>query len=190
MNRSAKSPEGQTKFCSHKRLGLMMAFWFAALTGFAGCHHIFPFLQHDHGRHQGHPQKVHSTVGRDLDSHDVAHIVFDAATRHVIEDYFRHHPGYIQTVDTSYSGKGRKGKGKGKGMPPGLAKKQQLPPGLAKRQTLPPGLEKRVLPGDLVRQLPAPHPDTERVVIDDKVLLIHRTTHLVLDIIDLAIDMH
>lgn len=164
----------------------MMALWFTALTGFSGCHHIFPFLQHDHGKHQGQPNPAQVKT-RDLDSHDVAHIVFDAATRHVIEDYFRHHPDYLRAGDSSYSGSGHKGKGKG--LPPGLAKKQQLPPGLAKRQTLPPGLQKRALPGDLIRQLPPPHPDTERVVIDNKVLLIQKTTHLILDIIDLAIEM-
>lgn len=184
MNRQTNLP---SRF--HKRTGLILTAWFVILTGLSGCHHIFPFLRHDHGKHKGHHKHAQIQT-RGLDSHDVAHIVFDAATRHVIEDYFRHHPDYIRAVDGSNSGKGHKGKGKGKGMPPGLAKKQQLPPGLAKRQTLPPGLQKRVLPGDLIRQLPAPHPDTERVVIDDKVLLIHRTTHLVLDIIDLAIDMH
>lgn len=188
MNWVSMNEVGQIKFRSGKHIAWTMAFWFVAITGFAGCHHIFPFLQHDHGKHKGHHK--HARVeSRKLSGNEVAHIMFDAATRHVIEDYFRHHPDYFRVADASYSGSGHKGKGKGKGMPPGLAKKKHLPPGLAKRQTLPPGLQKRALPGDLIRKLPPPHPDAERVVIDNKVLLIHKTTRLVLDIIDLAIEM-
>lgn len=76
-----------------------------------------------------------------------------------------------------------KGKGKNKGMPPGLAKKNQLPPGLAKRDTLPAGLAKRNLPQEATSQLPPPPAGTERVVIDNDVLLVETGTQVVLDII-------
>lgn len=80
-------------------------------------------------------------------------------------------------------GKGNKG-GKNKGgLPPGLAKKNGLPPGLAKRQTLPPGLQKRALPASLEHQLPERR-HTERLIIDDDVILIERGTNLVLDILE------
>jgi Ni/Co efflux regulator RcnB len=72
---------------------------------------------------------------------------------------------------------------KGKGLPPGLAKKAHLPPGLAKRDTLPPGLEKRELPRELKRRLPPPPVGTERVIVDNSVLLIEQGTQIVLDII-------
>lgn len=84
--------------------------------------------------------------------------------------------------DYKHKGKG-KGKGKDKGMPPGLAKKGGLPPGLAKKQTLPPGWAKRDLPEDLSSRLPPPPKGTERVIVDNDVVLIEKGTDLVLDII-------
>ena len=78
----------------------------------------------------------------------------------------------------------KKNKGKkGKSLPPGLAKKAHLPPGLAKRDTLPPSLEKRELPKELKRRLPPPPVGTERVIVDNSVLLIEQGTQIVLDII-------
>lgn len=77
--------------------------------------------------------------------------------------------------------RGQKGGG-GKGMPPGLAKKQGLPPGLAKRDRLPPGLEKRALPDDLESRLPR-RTTTERIIVDDDVILIEKGTEIVLDIL-------
>ncbi|MBO6781843.1 MAG: hypothetical protein JJ899_00975 [Alphaproteobacteria bacterium] len=70
----------------------------------------------------------------------------------------------------------------GKGMPPGLAKKNGLPPGLAKREQLPPGLAKRALPDDLESRLPR-RTTTERVIVDDDVILIEKGTEIVLDVI-------
>lgn len=76
---------------------------------------------------------------------------------------------------------GTKGNAKG-GLPPGLAKKSSLPPGLARRAALPPGLAKRDLPDDLENRLPR-RTSTERVIIDDDVILIEKGTEIVLDII-------
>jgi len=76
---------------------------------------------------------------------------------------------------------GAKGKAKG-GLPPGLAKKSSLPPGLARRAALPPGLAKRDLPDDLESRLPR-RTSTERVIIDDDVILIEKGTEIVLGII-------
>jgi len=85
-----------------------------------------------------------------------------------------------------HKGKG-KGKGKNKGMPPGLAKKDKLPKGLAmqleKRGKLPPGLAKRDLPNDLEARLPEAPEGTERVIVDNDVVLTDVATGVVLDII-------
>lgn len=81
----------------------------------------------------------------------------------------------------TYVEHGHKGGG-GKGMPPGLAKKRGLPPGLAKRDRLPPGLEKRALPHDLETRLPR-RTTTERIIVDDDVILIEKGTEIVLDIL-------
>ena len=81
--------------------------------------------------------------------------------------------------------KAKKGK-QGKGLPPGLARKESLPPGLAmqleKNGTLPPGLAKRDLPDDLASKLPPPE-DSERVIVDNNVVLIEKATGKILDII-------
>ena len=78
-------------------------------------------------------------------------------------------------------------KGKKKGLPPGLAKKKQLPPGLQrqyeKNDKLPPGLAKRDLPEDLTSKLPPPPAGTQRVVVDNDVVLIEQATGKVLDIL-------
>ncbi len=90
--------------------------------------------------------------------------------------------GYKSKGKNKGKGKG-KGKGKNKGMPPGLAKKDTLPPGLAKRDTLPPGLAKRDLPSEVTRELPPPPAGTERVIVDNDVVLVEKGTQMVLDII-------
>ena len=68
-------------------------------------------------------------------------------------------------------------------MPPGLAKRDRLPPGLAKRDKLPPGLAKRNIPPELAKQLGLPAEGTERVIVDNNVLLIETATGVVLDIL-------
>ena len=73
-------------------------------------------------------------------------------------------------------------------LPPGLAKKDQLPPGLEKqlvrRGTLPPGLQKRLqpCPEDLERRLPPPPPDCAHVLIGGHIVLLNRSTNIVVDI--------
>ncbi|MBT3915897.1 MAG: hypothetical protein HN731_03895 [Rhodospirillaceae bacterium] len=78
-------------------------------------------------------------------------------------------------------------KGKKKGLPPGLAKRDKLPPGLQKQLErngkLPPGLQKRALPSDLEAKLSPPREGTERVIINQDVVLIEKATNTVLDII-------
>ena len=80
-----------------------------------------------------------------------------------------------------------KGKNKSKGMPPGRAKRDQLPPGLAKQLAekgrLPPGLAKRDLPTDLAAQLPTRPADQEVKVVEGDVVLLDRTTGIILDVI-------
>jgi hypothetical protein len=73
-------------------------------------------------------------------------------------------------------------------LPPGLAKKDQLPLGLEKqlvrRGTLPPGLQKRIYPcpEELERRLPPPPPDCANVVIGGHIVLVNRSTNVVVDI--------
>ncbi len=106
-----------------------------------------------------------------------------------------------EIIDDDDSGAGKskkKGKGKtasgggGKGksgqMPPGLAKRADLPPGLAmqleRNGTLPPGLAKRNLPSDLDDLLPWRRGGLERLIVEEDVVLIDRTTGVIMDILD------
>lgn len=74
-------------------------------------------------------------------------------------------------------------------LPPGLAKRDQLPPGLERqlrvRGTLPPGLRKRMrpCPVELVRRLPPPPPNYIHTVIGGHLVLVNRSTYVVLDIV-------
>jgi Ni/Co efflux regulator RcnB len=73
-------------------------------------------------------------------------------------------------------------------LPPGLAKRDRLPPGLERqlrvRGTLPPGLRKKMMPcpGEIERRLPPPPRDCAHVVIGGHVVLVNRSTYVVLDI--------
>ena len=74
-------------------------------------------------------------------------------------------------------------------LPPGLAKRDQLPPGLERqlrvRGTLPPGLRKKMrpCPEEFEHRLPPPPPGCEHVVIGGHVVLMNRSTYMVMDII-------
>ena len=122
-----------------------------------------------------HPARADSGLSND----EVVDIIFDEVERVIIEEYFG-----LGSHDQGGHGKN---KNKNKGLPPGLAKREQLPPGLAKQVqrngTLPPGLAMRALPGDLVYQLPAPYPGTERVIVGSDVVLIRAGTRYILDVI-------
>jgi hypothetical protein len=77
---------------------------------------------------------------------------------------------------------------RGDNLPPGLAKRDQLPPGLERqlrvRGTLPPGLRKKMLPcpEELERRLPPPPRGCAHVVVGGHVVLVNRSSYLVLDI--------
>lgn len=77
--------------------------------------------------------------------------------------------------------------GKQQGLPPGLAKRDTLPPGLQMQLDrggrLPPGLAKRDLPADLEARLGRPAVGTERVIVDNDVVLIEKGTEIILDIV-------
>lgn len=127
----------------------------------------------------------------------IAERVFTKEERDLIRDVLGHGNAGdgdsdegIETQKTKKNDKGQgKGKGKGKGqgksgeLPPGLAKRDGLPPGLAKRESLPPGLAKRSLPDDLETRLGPPPDGTERVIVDNDVLLIEKGTEILLDVI-------
>lgn len=114
--------------------------------------------------------------------------VFTEVEKTIIRRYFgegahsgapRNRPGNRDGRDAKSHGPGKK-----KNLPPGLAKRRDLPPGLAGRETLPPGLAKRELPPDLVSQLPQRRRHTERVIVDNSVILIERATGKMLDILE------
>jgi hypothetical protein len=97
-------------------------------------------------------------------------------------------PEERQLIETYYR---RRKKAKAKGLPPGLAKRGgNLPPGLQeqldKNGRLPPGLQKRLapLPVDLERRLPTLPDFWERVILEQHVILIDRSTERILDIIE------
>ncbi len=77
--------------------------------------------------------------------------------------------------------------GKNKDRPPGLAKREQLPPGLQKQWQrngrLPPGLQGRALPVDLDRQLPGLPDNHVRLVVDNDIIIMDRTSRLIFDVI-------
>lgn len=133
---------------------------------------------------------------------DLADIVFKEAEKRAIEEYYKRVPGArpdgeeaekdddedSERKDKTKKGKDKdkaKGKGRGSGLPPGLAKRDQLPPGLAKRgNRLPPGLQKSDLPPELEKRLDTPPENTERVVVDEDVLLVEKGTGVILDVLE------
>ena len=111
--------------------------------------------EHDHGKHHGHDRD--DDRGEYYSDHD----------RDQMRDWYRHEDDHL---------------------PPGLAKKDQLPPGLEKqlrvRGTLPPGLQKKMrrCPEELERRLPPPPAGCEHVAIGGHIVLVNRSTYVVLDI--------
>ena len=73
-------------------------------------------------------------------------------------------------------------------LPPGLAKRDRLPPGLERqlrvRGTLPPGLRRKMVacPVELERRLPPPPPGYGNFAIGGHIVLVNRSTFMVLDI--------
>jgi Ni/Co efflux regulator RcnB len=73
-------------------------------------------------------------------------------------------------------------------LPPGLAKRDQLPPGLERqlrvRGTLPPGLRKKMMPvpEEFEQRLPPPPEGCAHVFIGGNVVLVNRSSYVVLDI--------
>lgn len=73
-------------------------------------------------------------------------------------------------------------------LPPGLAKRDRLPPGLERqlrvRGTLPSGLRKKMMPcpEEMERRLPPPPMGCAHVVIGGHVVLVNRSTYVVMDI--------
>jgi len=111
---------------------------------------------------------------------------FSELERQLIGKYFDEQGKERKKEETDNKTKTKKSKGKKgkKGLPPGLAKRGELPPGLAKREQLPPGLAKRALPGDLQKQLPPPPEGYERQIVEDAaIVLIHKATGKIVDII-------
>ena len=147
---------------------------------FSGCSYN---RHYSRGHTHGYPQNSPS-VGIKVNTPQASvNMVFGDHQRRIIRDYYKDHP-------YEYKKSHWKGKRKGKGLPPGLAKKGgHLPPGLAKKGLLPPGIQKKMLPRDLIAQLPPPSPGTEIIIYNNQVALVEITTNIVLDIIDLSISV-
>jgi hypothetical protein len=132
-----------------------------------GCHRSGP-----HARHERHDSPPQTTSNGTVE----VRAIFTDDERRIILSY--------------YEQEGDRYKRRKKGLPPGLAKRQgNLPPGLAKKETLPPGLQRQILPYELVKQLPPTSPGTERCRVGDQAVLIDVNTHIVLDMIDIAVAM-
>ena len=123
---------------------------------------------------------------------DMTDVIFKEVEKRLIREYYsgkndnrygRHDDGKSHAKKRGKGKHGKKSKNVKGGLPPGLAKRKHLPPGLAKRKRLPPGLAKRSLPNDLNDILPMPARGTERVIIDNNVVLIQKATSIVLDIL-------
>lgn len=111
---------------------------------------------------------------------------FSADEINLIKEYMK--GGKATEKKSKYKKNKHKNK-KERGLPPGLAKREQLPPGLAKQLEkngrLPPGLEKQALPDDLLLRLPSCKGNSiECALVGDRVVLIDKTTDLVLDLIE------
>lgn len=147
---------------------------------FSGCSYN---RHYSRGYGHGYPQSSQS-VGIKVNTPQASvNMVFGDSQRRIIRDYYKDHPYEYQKSHW-------KRKRKGKGLPPGLAKKGgHLPPGLAKKGHLPPGIQKKMLPRDLIAQLPPPSPGTEIIIYNNQVALVEITTNIVLDIIDLSVSV-
>ncbi len=99
--------------------------------------------------------------------------LFSDLEKQITRDFFRRQAGNVR--------------GKSKQFPPGLAKRQTLPPGLAmqiqRNGILPPGLAKRTLPLGLASNLPALPPGQQRLIVGNDVVLVQRSTGLILDVL-------
>ncbi len=114
---------------------------------------------------------------------------FSELERELIGKYYKKGEQVEEKTATSKKSKSKKSK---KGLPPGLAKKDKLPPGLEKQLqkngSLPPGLAKRGLPEDLEKQLPPAPEGYERQVVEDAaIVLVHKATGKIADIIKDAV---
>ena len=87
----------------------------------------------------------------------------------------------IEQFFTEQNAKGNH-KAKNKGLPPGILRK------LEAGKPLPPGIQMTRLPPALEKQLPPPPSGTERIIVDTYIVLIDRTTHLIVDVLREVID--
>ena len=113
--------------------------------------------EHGHGKHHG----------RGDDDRDHGRNYYSDHDRDQMRGWYRDHANHL---------------------PPGLAKRDRLPPGLGRqlrvRGTLPPGLQKKMMPcpPELERRLPPPPPGCVHVFIGGNIVLVNRSSYMVLDI--------
>jgi Ni/Co efflux regulator RcnB len=124
---------------------------------------------HGHGKHDRDDDDDHDRDhgDRDHDHHDHGHHGYSDHDRDEMRGWYRQNYKHL---------------------PPGLAERDRLSPGLERqlvvRGTLPPGLRRKMqrCPEDMEYHLPPPPPDCEHVLIGGHVVLLNRTTFLVVDV--------
>ena len=124
---------------------------------------------HGHGKHDREDDDDHDRDhgDRDHDDHDHGHHGYSDHDRDEMRGWYRQNYKHL---------------------PPGLAERDRLSPGLERqlvvRGTLTPGLRRKMqrCPEDMESPLPPPPPDCEHVLIGGHVVLLNRTTFLVVDV--------
>lgn len=112
----------------------------------------------------------------------------DGHGRHDRDDDDDHGRHYYSDHDRDYMRDWYHDHDRDERLPRGLAKRDQLPPGLERqlrvRGTLPPGLRKRMMPcpEEMEHRLPPPPVGCAHVVIGGHVVLVNRSSYVVLDI--------
>jgi len=109
---------------------------------------------------------------------DYKKLRFDKESKRIIKSY------YFALAHPGYNGSDKKIK---KEIKKWLKKrKSPLPSGLERKEVLSPKLDRHSLPPTLIDRLPPPPPETKRIIVDGNVVLLHRPTQVVVDIIKYA----
>lgn len=109
-------------------------------------------------------------------------VAFTPKEAEIIREYYRvqapaSHYEQDGSGKSAKNGGGKNKQAKGKALPPGIAMNLQ------RGKPLPPGIAKQQLPDSLLRQLPPVPRGYERVIVDEKVLLVEIATQVIRDVL-------